>query len=148
MSVSRQIYEDMILDHNRAPRNFMRTPQSPLCSAHGFNPLCGDEFTVYLQVENDMIKDAAFDGSGCAIATASASLMTDALKGMSVNDARKLFTDMHNILTKGGELNNEYAKLNILSGVRQYPLRIKCATLAWHTMKAALDNIKETITTE
>jgi len=148
MSVSRQVYEDMILDHNRAPRNFMRIPQDPVCSAHGFNPICGDEFTVYLQVENDIVKDASFDGSGCAISTASASLMTDAVKGMSVEEARKLFADMHNMLTSGGELDEVYSKLNILSGVRQYPMRIKCATLAWHTMNAALNNVTETVTTE
>jgi len=148
MSVSRQVYEDMVLDHNRAPRNFMRIPQDPVCSAHGFNPICGDEFTVYLQVENDIIKDASFDGSGCAISTASASLMTDAVKGMSVDEARKLFADMHNMLTSGGELDEVYSKLNILSGVRQYPMRIKCATLAWHTMNAALNNVTETVTTE
>ncbi|MDT8281847.1 MAG: SUF system NifU family Fe-S cluster assembly protein [Gammaproteobacteria bacterium] len=148
MSVSRQIYEDMILDHNRAPRNFMRIPQDPVCSAHGFNPICGDEFTVYLQIENDIIKDAAFDGSGCAISTASASLMTEAVKGRSVSEARKLFSDMHNMLTTGEELDEIFFKLNILNGVRAYPIRIKCATLAWHTMNAALDNLKETVTTE
>ena len=148
MSVSRQVYEDMILDHNRAPRNFMRKPQDPVCSAHGFNPICGDEFNVYLQIENDIIKDASFDGSGCAISTASASLMTDAIKGMPVADARALFSDMQNMLTGGGELDSAYAKLNILSGVRLYPTRIKCATLAWHTMKAALDNKQGTVTTE
>jgi len=148
MSVSRQVYEDMILDHNRAPRNFMRIPQDPVCSAHGFNPICGDEFTVYLQIENDIIKDASFDGSGCAISTASASLMTDAVKGKSVAEARQLFADMHNMLTSSGELDKAYSKLNILSGVRLYPIRIKCATLAWHTMNAALNNVTETVTTE
>ena len=93
MTVSRQLYEDMILDHNRAPRNFMRIPQGPLCNAHGFNPICGDDFNIYLQVENNIIKDASFNGSGCAISTASASLMTEAVRGMSVTDARELFSE-------------------------------------------------------
>jgi len=148
MSVSRELYEEMILDHNRAPRNFMRIPQSPVCSAHGFNPVCNDEFKIYLQIENNIIKDASFNGSGCAISTASASLMTEAVKGKSVADARELFNDMHNMLTTGVEMDKTYYKLNILSGVRAYPIRIKCATLAWHTMKAALDNANEIVTTE
>ena len=148
MSVPRQLYEDMILDHKRAPRNFMRIPQGPVCNAHGFNPICGDEFNIYLHIENNIIKDATFNGAGCAIATASASLMTEAVKGMSVSEARELFSGMHNMLTTGKELNSTYIKLNILSGVRAYPIRIKCATLAWHTMNAALDKIKETVSTE
>jgi nitrogen fixation NifU-like protein len=148
MSVSRQLYEDMILDHNRAPRNFMRVPQGLVCEAHGFNPICNDEFNIYLQIENDIIKDASFTGAGCAISTASASLMTEAIKGMSITDARELFGDMHNMLTTGEELDKNYFKLNILSGVREYPMRIKCATLAWHTMNAALNSIKDTISTE
>ena len=148
MSVSRQLYEDMILDHNRVPRNFMRMPQGPVCDAHGFNPICGDDFNIYLQIENGIIIDATFNGAGCAISTASASLMTEAVKGKSIVDARKLFSDMHNMLTTGEELDKTYFKLNILSGVREYPIRIKCATLAWHTMNAALDNIKQTVTTE
>lgn len=148
MSISRQLYEDMILDHNRTPRNFMRIPQNPACNAHGFNPICGDDFKIYLQVENNIIIDASFSGAGCAISTASASLMTETVKGMSVADVRKLFSDMKNMLTKGIKLDKSYFKLNIMSGVREYPIRIKCATLAWHTMIAALDNIKETVTTE
>ena len=148
MSVSRQLYEDMILDHNRAPQNFMRIPKNPVCSAHGFNPICGDDFNIYLQVVNNIIKDASFNGVGCAISTASASLMTEAIKGMSVNDAHELFSDMHNMLTTGVEMDKTNYKLNILSGVHAYPIRIKCATLAWHTMKAALDNVNEIITTE
>ncbi len=148
MNIPRQLYEDMILDHNRAPRNFMRVPLGPLCNAHGFNPICGDDFTIYLQIENNIIKDASFDGAGCAISTASASLMTDAVKGMQVSDARELFSDMKNMLTTGEELGKNHFKLNILSGVREFPIRIKCATLAWHTMNAALDNIQGTVTTE
>jgi len=148
MNISRQLYEDMILDHNRAPRNFMRIPQDPVCNAHGFNPICGDNFNIYLKIENNIIKDASFNGAGCAISTASASLMTEAVKGMSVDDARELFSDMHKMLTTGEELGETYFKLNILGGVRKYPIRIKCATLAWHTMNAALNNIKETVTTE
>ena len=148
MRVTRELYEEMILDHNRTPRNFMRVLQAPVCNAHGFNPICGDDFNVYLQIENDTIKDASFNGVGCAISTASASLMTEAVKGMSVADARELFSDMKNMLTTGEELGDTYFKLNILSGVREYPIRIKCATLAWHTMNAALNNIAETVTTE
>lgn len=148
MSATRELYEEMILDHNRTPRNFMRIPQSPVCNAHGFNPICGDDFNIYLQVEDSIIKDASFDGVGCAISTASASLMTEAIKGMTVTAARELFNDMQSMLTTGEELDETYFKLKILGGVREYPIRIKCATLAWHTMNAALNNITDTVTTE
>ncbi len=148
MNEMRQLYEEMILDHNRNPHNFMRIPDGNACNAHGFNPVCGDDFNVYLQIEDNIIKDATFDGVGCAISTASASMMTDAIKGKTVDQVRQLFRDMNRMLTSGEELGAEYFKLSILSGVREFPIRIKCATLAWHTMNAALEDGKETVTTE
>lgn len=148
MNMARDLFEDMILDHNRSPRNFLRKPDGQSCSAHGFNPVCGDDFNVYLQIEDNIIKDISFDGVGCAISTASASLMTEAVKGKSIDEARELFTAVHKMLTAGDELDDEYFKLKILSGIRDYPIRIKCATLAWHTMNAALEGSKLTVTTE
>lgn len=148
MDEMRELYEEMILDHNRSPHNFMRKPDGKVCSAHGFNPVCGDDFNVYLKIEDNIIKDATFDGSGCAISTASASMMTDAIRGRPVDEARGLFRDMQRMLTSGEALGEEYFKLSVLGGVREYPIRVKCATLAWHTMNAALDDGKETVTTE
>ena len=148
MNNARALYEEMILDHNRAPRNFLRKPEEPYQNAHGFNPICGDDFNVYLKIEDGEIKDAAFDGAGCAISTASASLMTESIIGKSVTEAIELFHKMHNMLTRGDNLDEEHFKLNVLKGVREYPIRIKGATLAWHTMNAALVNNKETVTTE
>lgn len=147
MSDMRQLYEEVILDHNRNPRNFHKKPSGCNHCAHGFNPLCGDEFTVNLTVEDGIIKDVGFEGAGCAIATASASLMTESIKGKSVEEAEALFRSVHNLLTKEGE-SGELGKLIVLEGVREYPIRVKCATLAWHTMHSALRNKQETVTTE
>lgn len=148
MSNLRDLYEEVILDHNRNPRNFLRKPTGTNRRAYGFNPLCGDEFTVYLEVEDGVIKDIAFEGAGCAIATASASLMTEAVKGKTEAQARALFQAVHNLLTQQEE-GPDLGKLAVLSGVHTYPNRVKCATLAWHTLSAALDNRQdEMITTE
>ena len=148
MNEMRELYEEMILDHNRDPHNFLRLPEGEVNSAHGFNPVCSDEFTVYLKIEHDVIKDASFDGAGCAISTASASLMTDAVIGKTIAEANELFQRMHTLLTTGEGNTGGLGKLRVLEGIREYPIRITCATLAWHTMKAALDNRRETVCTE
>jgi nitrogen fixation NifU-like protein len=148
MSDLRDLYEEVILDHNRSPRNFLKKPEGTNHQAYGFNPLCGDEFRVYLAVEDGIVKDVGFDGAGCAISTASASLMTEAVKGKSLEQAHALFEDVHKLLTQRGE-SSDLGKLTVLSGVHAYPMRVKCATLAWHTLQAALENRQgETVTTE
>ena len=151
MSDLRELYEEVILDHNRNPRNYQKIPEGHNCHAHGFNPLCGDEFRVYLTVEDGVIKDTGFEGAGCAISTASASLMTEALKGMAVSTAEALFAEVRRLLTQEQQVGNSsqlLGKLTVLTGVKEYPMRVKCATLAWHTMHAALNRKEETICTE
>jgi nitrogen fixation NifU-like protein len=143
----RSLYEEMILDHNRNPRNFHRVPAGATHRAHGFNPVCNDEFQVHLKVEGDVIRDVGFEGAGCAISTASCSLMTEALKGRTVAEAKRLFEGVHAMLTRGAD-GAELGKLAILAGVRDYPIRVKCATLAWHVLNAALENRRETVSTE
>ncbi|MDN5865551.1 MAG: SUF system NifU family Fe-S cluster assembly protein [Gammaproteobacteria bacterium] len=143
------LYQDVIIDHNKSPRNF-RELEPPRREADGYNPLCGDRLTVYLRVEDGHIREVTFQGSGCAISLASASLMTEALKGKTVNEAQALFTQMHALLTdrNGAEGDVELGKLEALAGVRAYPSRVKCATLAWHTLQSALEGEHESITTE
>lgn len=149
MDMLRELYEEMILDHNRHPRNFGRHLDHANREAHGFNPLCGDEITLYLAVEDDVIKDISFEGHGCAISTASASMMTEALKGKSVAEADALFGGMQRLMTADeGAETEELGKLKILQGVRAFPMRVKCATLAWHTLRAALRQSDAPITTE
>ncbi|MEA2080188.1 MAG: SUF system NifU family Fe-S cluster assembly protein [Pseudomonadota bacterium] len=148
MNDMRELYEQMILDHNRNPHNFMLELEGEVRSAYGFNPICGDEFTVQLKVEDGIVTEASFDGAGCAISTASASLMTDAVKGKTVPEVRELFKRMHTLLTTGEKGETEFGKLRILERVREHPIRIKCATLAWHTMNAALENSQNTVCTE
>lgn len=147
MSELRSLYEEVILDHNRNPRNFQKNPPGSNRHAHGFNPLCGDELTIHLKVENGIVQDVGFEGAGCAISTASASLMTESIKGKTEAEVRKLFEHMHELLTQQGGAT-EVGKLKVLSGVHEFPMRVKCATLAWHTMKAALGNEQNTVTTE
>lgn len=147
MSDLRALYEEVILDHNRHPRNFLKNPPGATHHAHGFNPLCGDEFSIHLKVEDGVIRDAGFEGAGCAISTASASLMTEAVKGKTVAEVEVLFRDVHGMLTHEGPVG-EVGKLAVLAGVQEYPMRVKCATLAWHTMRAALEQRAETVTTE
>ena len=146
MSDLRDLYQEVILDHNRRPRNFGPLPAANH-RAEGNNPLCGDRVTVYLDVEGDRIRDVSFEGAGCAISTASASLMTEALKGRSVEEARHLFHGFHELVTKGDE-GEDLGKLAVFTGVREYPMRVKCATLAWHTFLAALDTQDQPVTTE
>lgn len=151
MSDLRVLYEEVILDHNRNPRNYMKKPNETNRSAHGFNPLCGDEFHVHLRVRDGVIEDIGFEGVGCAISTASASLMTQALKGKTEAEAAALFEDVHDMLTTGSGLEESMerlGKLSILAGVKDFPMRIKCATLAWHTLQAALKDAEQTVSTE
>jgi len=151
MNDLRELYEEVILDHNRNPRNYPKRPEGTTHSAHGFNPLCGDEFQIHMRVEDGIIKDVGFEGAGCAISTASASLMTEALKGRPVEEAEALFAEVHRLLTEErqvGEPGDLLGKLTVLTGVKEYPMRVKCATLAWHTMNAALHDEDQTVTTE
>lgn len=151
MSDLRELYEEVILDHNRNPRNYPKKPEGCNHSAHGFNPLCGDEFEIHLKVKDDVIADLGFEGAGCAISTASASLMTEALKGKTVAEAEVLFEEVHKLLTEEKQVGNPadlLGKLTVLTGVKEYPMRVKCATLAWHTMRAALKNVEDTVCTE
>ena len=138
MSELSELYQEVILDHNRRPHNF-RVIDSATAKQEGYNPLCGDRLTLYLTVDHDVIKDVAFQGSGCAISKASASLMTDALKGKTVAEARELFDRFHNMITSNPDTPAaDLGKLSVLAGVREFPTRVKCASLAWHTMKAAV----------
>ncbi|PIQ06380.1 MAG: SUF system NifU family Fe-S cluster assembly protein [Nitrospirae bacterium CG18_big_fil_WC_8_21_14_2_50_70_55] len=148
MNDLRALYEDVILDHNRRPRNFQHKPGGANHQASGFNPLCGDEFTVYLQVENNIVTDVGFEGVGCAIAVASTSLMTEAIKGKPIAEVEALFQSVHHLLTHKGEAAAPLGKLAVLAGVHEFPMRIKCATLGWHVMKAAIENQHETVCTE
>ena len=147
MSDLRELYQEVIIDHNRNPRNH-HSIDCATNKANGFNPLCGDKLTVYMQIVNGIIQDISFVGSGCAISQASASLMTDALKGQSVDSARQIFGQFHAMLTTDASLCLDVEKLNVLAGVREYPARVKCATLAWHTMDAALANDVSLVVTE
>jgi len=146
----RSLYEELILDHNRNPRNYPKKQDDASHSAHGFNPLCGDEFFVHLTIEDGVITDVGFEGAGCAISTASASLMTEALIGRSISAAEALFGQVHDLLTKDaqGEGEDDLGKLCVLKGVKDFPMRVKCATLAWHTMNAALHDSGDMVTTE
>lgn len=140
MSDLTELYQEVILDHNRRPRNFGALEPADR-SAHGHNPLCGDKLTVYLGLDGDTIRDVRFEGSGCAISKASASLMTEAVKGQTISQALALFDRMHALLTTPIEQTvdaESYGKLAVLSGVREFPMRVKCASLSWHTLKAAI----------
>jgi nitrogen fixation NifU-like protein len=146
MSDLTDLYQEVILDHNRRPRNFRAMPNASH-TAEGYNPLCGDRLTLYLQMDGDVITEATFEGAGCAISKASASMMTDVLKGRTVADANELFERFHRMVTTPPEQPVEdMGKLSSLAGVREFPIRVKCASLAWHTFKAALTNKQRTST--
>jgi nitrogen fixation protein NifU and related proteins len=149
MSDLRDLYQEVILEHSKAPRNY-REPAGANHHAEGFNPLCGDHFTVYLDLEGDSIRDIGFQGSGCAISKASASMMTQAVKGKSKAEAQKIFHAFHKLVTTGSTNGDrpELGKLEAFSGVSEFPVRVKCATLAWHTLQAALEGKQETVSTE
>lgn len=139
MSDLSDLYQEVILDHNRRPRNFCALADATH-RAEGYNPLCGDRLNLFLKVDDGIITDIGFQGSGCAISKASASLMTDSLKGRPVEDARALFARFHRMVTTPPDVDVEdLGKLSVLAGVREFPVRVKCASLAWHTLKAALE---------
>jgi len=139
MSDLSDLYQEVILDHNRRPRNFRKLEGASHC-VEGYNPLCGDRIAVFVRIDGDRISDITFEGSGCAISKASASLMTDRLKGLTVSEARDLFERFHRMVTTpSNEAVEELGKLSALAGVREFPVRVKCASLAWHTLKAAMD---------
>jgi len=148
MSDLRDLYQEVIFDHNRNPRNFGKL-EGANHQAEGFNPLCGDRLTLYLKVdEAGIIQEVSFDGQGCAISVASASLMTEALRGKPVAEAEALFQAFHDLLTDGHGHELDLGKLKVLEGVKAYPSRIKCATLAWHTLESALHDEEQPASTE
>ena len=150
MADLRDLYQEVILDHHKKPRNFHKLEHANR-QADGFNPLCGDKVSVYMQIENGIVKDIGFIGTGCAISTASASMMTESLKGKTESEARAIFERFHTLITNHSEPQPDPAslgKLAVFTGVRDYPVRVKCATLAWHTMRAALEGSRETVATE
>ncbi|HLV01042.1 MAG TPA: SUF system NifU family Fe-S cluster assembly protein [Acidobacteriota bacterium] len=151
MSLTSDLYQDIILDHNRRPRNFGELAEANR-KAEGYNPLCGDKVTVFLKLEGDVIKDIRFKGAGCAISTASASIMTETLKGKTAREAEKLFERFRRLVTGSSSENDEneieLGSLAVFRGVRDYPVRVKCATLAWHTLKASLEGKDQQVTTE
>jgi len=139
------LYEELILDHNRNPRNFQKEV-GHTHDAVGYNPLCGDDVRIYMLIEDGIVKDAGFDGVGCAISTASASMLIESVIGKTVDEVTELFGEVHSMLTKGSK--PDLGKLNSLAGASKYPGRVKCATLAWHTLQAALNNTSDPVTTE
>jgi nitrogen fixation NifU-like protein len=149
MADLRDLYQEVILEHSKAPRNY-RELAGANQHAEGYNPLCGDHFTVYLNVDGDSIRDITFQGSGCAISKASASMMTQALKGKSKAEAQRLFERFHKLVTTGEPNGDrpELGKLAVFSGVSVFPVRVKCATLAWHTLQAALEGKQDKVSTE
>jgi nitrogen fixation NifU-like protein len=146
MSDLTDLYQEVILDHNRRPRNFYALADASH-TAEGYNPLCGDRLTLYLKVDGGVVRDVSFEGAGCAISKASASLMTDAVKGKTIAEAQALFDRFHRMVTTPPEQAVEdLGKLSAFAGVREFPVRVKCASLAWHTLKAAFNNQLRTST--
>jgi nitrogen fixation NifU-like protein len=140
------LYQELIIDHSKRPRNF-RTMDAATQHADGYNPLCGDKITLFVKMENGCVADVSFQGSGCAISTSSASLLTEAVKGKTKEEAEELFKIFHRLVTEGPDkvqIGPGLGKLAVFSGVSKYPARVKCASLAWHTLKAALDEKRET----
>ena len=150
MSDLTDLYQEVILDHNRRPRNWGPMPDATRV-AHGHNPLCGDRLTLYVKIDGDTLEAITFEGSGCAISKASASLMTDAVKGQKIDDALGLFDRVHEMLTTPSTQpvdDTRVGKMAVMSGVREFPARVKCASLAWHTLKSAIVNPAEVARTE
>ncbi len=147
MSELNDLYQELIIDHSKRPRNFRRL-EDPKNTAQGYNPLCGDKITLDLKLANNHIDDIAFQGSGCAISTASASLMTESVKGKTLQEAEMLFDKFHNLITGDKPDSSGMGKLAVFSGVREFPARAKCATLAWHTLRAALQERDAPVSTE
>ena len=142
-----ELYQEIILDHSKRPRNCHAMADADR-KAEGYNPLCGDKLKLYVKMDGDVVRDASFEGSGCAISTASASLMTESLKGKTRAEALALLEKFHELLTTDAAVGEELGKLVVFCGVRDYPARVKCATLAWHTLKSALNGSEEVTTTE
>jgi nitrogen fixation NifU-like protein len=147
MADLRELYQEVILEHSKTPRNF-KQPAAVNRSAEGYNPLCGDHFTVYLDMQGDAIRDIGFKGSGCAISKASASMMTQIVKGKSKQEASALFEKFHKLVTGTDGKESDLGKLAVFSGVSEFPTRVKCATLAWHTLQAALAGQHDAVSTE
>jgi len=150
MSELRELYQQVILDHSKRPRNFLKLQDADR-TAEGHNPLCGDEITIYLKMDGDVIQDIGFQGAGCAISKASASMMTSALKGKTKADAEALFGKFHEMVTGSRDTASDPAglgKLEVFCGVCEFPVRVKCASLAWHTLRAALDGNEKPVSTE
>ncbi len=145
----RDLYQEVILDHNKKPRNFHVLP-APAQSSEGYNPLCGDRLTVFLRVENDAVQDISFQGSGCAISKASASMMTSAVKGKTIEEVKALFEVFHRVVAGQGSAEDweQLGSLKALAGVSEFPARVKCASLAWHTLKSGLDGQSTPVKTE
>jgi len=146
----RELYQELILDHCKKPRNFREMDEAS-GRADGYNPLCGDKLTVFVEVEEGVVKDVSFQGSGCAISKASASMMTERVRGMTVPEAEALFGTFQDLVTGRAEPGggcSDLGKLAVFSGVSEFPVRVKCATLAWHTLRAALERKAETVSTE
>jgi nitrogen fixation NifU-like protein len=145
----RELYQEVIVDHGRRPRNFRRIAGATR-SVEGYNPLCGDQVTLDVELEGDRVKDVAFQGKGCAISMASASVMTEVVKGRTRAEAEALFERFHRLVTEGGEDRDgeDLGKLAVFAGVREFPARVKCAVLAWHTLRAALEGKTEPVSTE
>lgn len=141
------LYQQVILDHSKSPRNFGKLPTANRV-AEGKNPLCGDQITLYVHMDGDIVRDVSFQGSGCAISKASASLLTDSLKGKGKEEIRRLFDKVHEMVTTGRVNGSEIGKLAVFAGVHKFPARVKCAILPWHAMVAAIDGKAETVSTE
>jgi nitrogen fixation protein NifU and related proteins len=144
----RDLYQEVILEHSKAPRNY-KEPAGANHRAEGYNPLCGDRFTVYLEMDGDTVRDIGFQGAGCAISKASASMMTQMVKGKTKAEAQRIFAQFHELVTgHSHEHAADLGKLAVFSGVSEFPVRVKCATLAWHTLEAALEGRQEKVSTE
>ena len=144
----RDLYQEVILEHSRAPRNYKVLPAANH-QAEGYNPLCGDRFTIYLEMDEDAIREVTFQGAGCAISKASASMMTQSVKGKTKAEAQRIFEQFHELVTgHSHEPAADLGKLAVFSGVSEFPMRVKCATLAWHTLQAALEGKQDKISTE
>ena len=144
----KDLYQEIIVDHNRNPRNFGVIADADK-TIEGFNPLCGDKLKLYIKIDGQNISDIAFDGTGCAISVASASLMTDAMKGKSIDEAKTLFNNFHSLITTEDEIDSDHlGKLAVLAGVKNFPARVKCASLCWHTLRSALIGNDKPVTTE
>ena len=149
MTDLQDLYQEIVMAHNWKPRNFHKM-ETPTCSSHGFNPFCGDTITVYASIAEEIITDVSFEAAGCSISKASASMMTEAVKGLTLTDAKTVFSKFHELVTQTGNAYEDDASLGdlvVLAGVRAFPTRIKCATLSWHALKGALED-EDTVSTE